>query len=251
MSFSFFPPLPPQHIPVPRWIFSLESSIIQQAIFVRRNIPFLCLWNYTWKALRVDSSYLGDRGRPYVTLGVVQFFWQTISCWDFLSACSHPEVVLCLLCLLGDRACSALLSLPPSLCLGIKSGWGDPDLLVLKPNWRTVCCVPRQSSESKVRRPEILYHFWMVGVYVPVIYDHSLKSQFKKSSQAPASFQEMTDTYSLLIQAVFSSPHSFSAICPLNLGDYSFFFIFTSKYFPFSSLGHSKWLLTTWLHLQQ
>lgn len=65
---------------------------------------FLCLWNYTWKALRVDSSYLGDRGRPYVTLGVVQFFWQTISCSDFLSACSHPEVVLCLLCLLGDRA---------------------------------------------------------------------------------------------------------------------------------------------------
>lgn len=42
------------------------------------------------------------------------------------------------------------------------------------------------------------------GVYVPVIYDRRLKCRFKKSSQAGASFQAVTDTLTLRVQAALS-----------------------------------------------
>lgn len=216
MSFSFF--FLPPHIPVPRWIFSLESSIIQQAILVR-NIPFLCLWNYSWRTLWVDSSYLGDRGRPYVTLGVVQFL-ADISCWGFLKA-------VLILVLVGYRAGEVLLvlSLPPSWCPGHKKGGGTQICWFWSPNWRTslFCSASVVRIQGKTaRNPLSLVNG---GVYVPVIYDHSLKSRFKKSSQAQASFQEMTDTYSLLIQALFSSPQ-FLAISDHWISEITFFFCY-------------------------
>lgn len=63
------------------------------------------------------------------------------------------------------------------------------------------------------------------GVYVPVIYDRRLKCRFKKSSQAGASFQAVTDTLTLRVQAALSSlfppPPTFLQLCLYLSGNLS------------------------------
>lgn len=63
------------------------------------------------------------------------------------------------------------------------------------------------------------------GVYVPVIYDRRLKCRFKKSSQAGASFQAVTDTLTLRVQAALSplppTPPTFSQLCLYLSGNLS------------------------------
>lgn len=73
------------------------------------------------------------------------------------------------------------------------------------------------------------------GVYVPVIYDRRLKCRFKKSSQAGASFQAVTDTLTLRVQAALSPlpptpPHLLSTL---------------SLSFR-KSFGGAAWFLSSW-----
>lgn len=79
------------------------------------------------------------------------------------------------------------------------------------------------------------------GVYVPVIYDRRLKCRFKKSSQAGASFQAVTDTLTLRVQAalspLFSPPASATPLLSTlslsfrkSFGGAAWFFILKSEF---------------------